>query len=256
MSETTSEPLIRIRNLHKSFGAVEVLKGIDMEVRRGQIVALIGPSGSGKSTLLRTINQLEEVTAGEIWFDGTLVNAPMPHRAREKHLNLLRRNIGMVFQHFNLFPHMTALENITMAPVLLGLHSRAEARENALRLLDKVGLSDRAEYHPARLSGGQKQRVAIARALAMEPKVMLFDEVTSALDPELVGEVNRTMKQLAEENMTMLIVTHELKFAADTASHIVFMAEGRIVEEGPPGQVLKDPVQARTRAFLNQDYAS
>jgi len=249
------EPLIRIRNLHKSFGTLEVLKGIDMEVREGQILALIGPSGSGKSTLLRTINQLEDVTSGEIWFDGTLVNADLPHRARERHLNALRRNIGMVFQHFNLFPHMTALENVTMAPVLLGLHSRAEARENALRLLAKVGLSDRADYYPARLSGGQKQRVAIARALAMEPKVMLFDEVTSALDPELVGEVNRTMKQLAEENMTMLIVTHELKFAADTASHIVFMADGRIVEEGPPDQVLRNPVNARTRTFLQQDAA-
>jgi len=255
VQDTKREPLIRIRDLRKSFGPLEVLKGIDMEVREGQILALIGPSGSGKSTLLRTINQLEDLTSGEIWFDGQLVNAALPHRAREKHLNTLRRNIGMVFQHFNLFPHMTALENVTMAPVLLGLHSKAEARANALRLLAKVGLSDRADYYPSRLSGGQKQRVAIARALAMEPKVMLFDEVTSALDPELVGEVNRTMKQLAEENMTMLIVTHELKFAADTASHIVFMADGRIVEEGPPDQVLRNPLQARTRAFLQQDYA-
>ncbi|KPQ05737.1 MAG: polar amino acid transport system ATP-binding protein [Rhodobacteraceae bacterium HLUCCA12] len=253
MSDPRREPLVRIRNLKKNFGTLEVLKGIDMDVHEGQIMALIGPSGSGKSTLLRTINQLEEVTSGEIWFDGTLVNAPLSHRAREKHLNALRRNIGMVFQHFNLFPHMTALENVTMAPVLLGLQTKDEAREKALRLLDKVGLGDRANYYPARLSGGQKQRVAIARALAMEPKMMLFDEVTSALDPELVGEVNRTMKQLAQENMTMLIVTHELKFAADTASHVVFMADGLIVEEGPPQQVLRDPVQARTRAFLQQD---
>jgi polar amino acid transport system ATP-binding protein len=253
MSDPAREPLIRIRDLRKNFGALEVLKGIDMDVHEGQITALIGPSGSGKSTLLRTINQLEEVTSGEIWFDGKLVNAPLPHRAREKHLNALRRDIGMVFQHFNLFPHMTALENVTMAPVLLGLSSKAEAREKALRLLAKVGLSDRADYYPARLSGGQKQRVAIARALAMEPKVMLFDEVTSALDPELVGEVNRTMKQLAEENMTMLIVTHELSFAGDTASRVVFMADGLIVEEGPPEQVLQDPLQARTRAFLRPD---
>ncbi len=257
MSDRTSnkagEPLVRIRNLHKSFGSLEVLKGIDMEVHEGQIVALIGPSGSGKSTLLRTVNQLEEVTSGEIWFDGKLVNAEMSHRAREQHLNALRQEIGMVFQHFNLFPHMSALDNVTMAPVLLGRRNKAQAREKAMALLEKVGLSDRADYYPARLSGGQKQRVAIARALAMEPKVMLFDEATSALDPELVGEVNRTMKQLAEERMTMIIVTHELKFAADTAEHVVFMADGRIVEEGPPEQVLRNPVQQRTRTFLQQD---
>lgn len=253
MTKFTGKALVRIRNLHKSFGTLEVLKGIDMDVYEGQIVALLGPSGSGKSTLLRTINQLEDVTSGEIWFKDTLVNAPLSHRAREKHLNALRCDIGMVFQHFNLFPHMTALENVTMAPVLLRRKTKAEAKEKAMQLLDKVGLGDRADYYPARLSGGQKQRVAIARALAMEPKVMLFDEVTSALDPELVGEVNRTMRQLAEENMTMIIVTHEISFAADTASHVVFMADGHIVEEGPPEQVLRNPTQPRTRTFLQQD---
>lgn len=250
-----ADPLIRIRNLRKSFGALEVLRGIDMQVSEGEIVALVGPSGSGKSTLLRTINQLEEVTAGEIWFDGTLVNRDLPHRARERHLNRLRREIGMVFQHFNLFPHLTALGNITLAPVMLGLQSRAEAEANALRLLEKVGLRERAGTYPARLSGGQKQRVAIARALAMAPKAMLFDEVTSALDPELVGEVNRTMKQLAEERMTMIIVTHDLKFAADVARHVVFMADGVIVEQGPPDAVFRNPAKERTRSFLQQTFA-
>ena len=248
----SQEPIIRIRNLHKSFGLVEVLKGIDMDVHPGQIVALIGPSGSGKSTLLRTINQLEEVTAGEIWFDGTLVNKDLPHRRRERHLNRLRQDIGMVFQHFNLFPHLTAIENITLAPVLLGRESKAEAVENARRLLDKVGLSDRADYYPSRLSGGQKQRVAIARSLAMNPKVMLFDEVTSALDPELVGEVNKVMKQLAQEHMTMIIVTHELRFAADVADYVVFMADGLVVEEGPPAAIFRDPKEERTKTFLQQ----
>lgn len=246
------DPIIKINNLHKSFGSVEVLKGIDMDVDAGQIVALIGPSGSGKSTLLRTINQLEEVTSGEILFDGQLVNRKLPHRQREKHLNHLRREIGMVFQHFNLFPHLTALENITMAPVLLGLQTKAEAKAAARHLLDKVGLASHADHYPARLSGGQKQRVAIARSLAMNPKVMLFDEVTSALDPELVSEVNKVMRQLAREHMTMIIVTHELRFAADVADHVVFMADGLVVEEGPPEAIFKAPKEARTRTFLQQ----
>jgi polar amino acid transport system ATP-binding protein len=248
----SNEPIIRIKDLHKSFGPVEVLKGIDMDVRPGQIVALIGPSGSGKSTLLRTINQLEDVTSGEIWFDGTLVNKHLPHRQRERHLNTLRQHIGMVFQHFNLFPHLTAIENVTMAPVLLGRQSKANALQSARALLDKVGLSDRADYYPSRLSGGQKQRVAIARALAMNPKAMLFDEVTSALDPELVGEVNKVMKQLAQEHMTMIIVTHELRFAADVADYVVFMAEGVVVEEGTPDAIFRDPQEERTKAFLQQ----
>lgn len=247
-----NEPIIKVRNLHKSFGEVEVLKGIDMSVDKGRIVALIGPSGSGKSTLLRTINQLEEVTSGEIWFDGERVNKKLPHRQRERHLNRLRQDIGMVFQHFNLFPHLTAIENITMAPVLLGRETKAEAIGAAKLLLDKVGLADRADYYPSRLSGGQKQRVAIARSLAMNPKAMLFDEVTSALDPELVGEVNKVMKQLAAEHMTMIIVTHELRFAADVADHVVFMADGLVVEEGPPDDVFRAPKEARTKAFLQQ----
>lgn len=247
-----SEPIVKIRGLKKSFGDLEVLKGIDMDIEKRQIFALIGASGSGKSTLLRTINQLEEVTEGEIWFDGKLVNQQLSHRQREHHLNHLRQNIGMVFQHFNLFPHLTAIENITLAPVLLRRSSKAEGIEQAKILLDKVGLSDRADSYPSRLSGGQKQRVAIARALAMRPKLMLFDEVTSALDPELVGEVNRVMKELAQEHMTMIIVTHDLRFAEDVSDHVVFMADGLVAEQGPPEQVFRQPKEARTKAFLQQ----
>ncbi len=244
--------MIQVADLHKAFGAVEVLKGIDLTVERGQILAIIGPSGSGKSTLLRTINHLESVDRGEIWFDGMLVNQPLRGRRFERHVNRIRQHIGMVFQHFNLFPHMTALENITMAPMLLKKTPRREARELAESLLRKVGLLDRIDYYPAQLSGGQKQRVAIARALAMEPKVMLFDEVTSSLDPELVGEVNKVMKQLAQEHMTMLIVTHELRFAADVADHVLFMADGVVVEEGPPAQLFRAPAQERTKTFLQE----
>lgn len=247
-----SENLVEIRGLKKNFGDLAVLKGIDMNIRKGEIVALIGASGSGKSTLLRTINQLEETTAGEIWFDGQLVNKELPHRAREKHLNRLRRDIGMVFQHFNLFPHLTAIENVTMAPTMLKLQSKADALNNGKSLLEKVGLADRADHYPSQLSGGQKQRVAIARSLAMAPTVMLFDEVTSALDPELVGEVNRVMKQLAQENMTMIIVTHDLRFAQDVSDHIVFLADGLVVEEGPPDQIFSAPKDERTQAFLKQ----
>ncbi|NQU59101.1 MAG: amino acid ABC transporter ATP-binding protein [Rhodospirillales bacterium] len=247
-----SENLVEIRGLKKSFGDLAVLKGIDMNIRKGDIVALIGASGSGKSTLLRTINQLEETTDGEIWFDGQLVNKNLPHRAREKHLNRLRREIGMVFQHFNLFPHLTAIENVTLAPVMLKLQNKADALANGKALLEKVGLSDRADHFPSQLSGGQKQRVAIARSLAMAPKVMLFDEVTSALDPELVGEVNRVMKQLAQEHMTMIIVTHDLRFAQDVSDHVVFLADGLVVEEGPPAKIFSDPQDERTQAFLKQ----
>ena len=192
------------------------------------------------------------MTAGEIFFNNVLVNRKLPHRQRENHLNRLRQDIGMVFQHFNLFPHLTALENITMAPVLLGRMSKAEAKSAAKDLLDKVGLADRADYYPSRLSGGQKQRVAIARSLAMNPKAMLFDEVTSALDPELVGEVNKVMKQLAREHMTMIIVTHELRFAADVADQVVFMADGLVVEKGPPDAIFRSPKEERTRTFLQQ----
>jgi len=247
-----SEPIVKIRGLKKNFGDLQVLKGIDMDIEPGHIVALIGASGSGKSTLLRTINQLEDVTDGQIWFDGDLVNKDLPHRAREKHLNQLRQNIGMVFQHFNLFPHLTALENVTLAPIMLGRMNKHEAVDQGHALLEKVGLGDRAGYFPSQLSGGQKQRVAIARSLAMKPKVMLFDEVTSALDPELVGEVNRVMKQLAQEHMTMIIVTHDLRFAEDVSDHVVFMADGYVVEAGTPGQVFRNPKEERTKAFLHQ----
>jgi polar amino acid transport system ATP-binding protein len=247
-----TDPIVKIIGLKKNFGDVQVLKGIDMEINKGQIVALIGASGSGKSTLLRTINQLEEVTDGEIWFAGEKVNQQLAHRARERHLNRLRQNIGMVFQHFNLFPHLTALENVSLAPIMLRRKNKADAAIQARELLAKVGLEERAEYYPSRLSGGQKQRVAIARALAMAPQVMLFDEVTSALDPELVGEVNRVMKELAQEHMTMIIVTHDLRFAEDVSDHVVFMADGLVAEEGPPSQIFRNPREARTRAFLQQ----
>ena len=247
-----SENLIEIRGLKKNFGDLAVLKGIDMNIRKGQIVALIGASGSGKSTLLRTINQLEEETAGEIWFDGQLVNQDLPHRAREKHLNQLRREIGMVFQHFNLFPHLTAIENVTLAPTMLKLQNKSDALTSGKALLDKVGLADRIDHYPSQLSGGQKQRVAIARSLAMSPQVMLFDEVTSALDPELVGEVNRVMKQLAQEHMTMIIVTHDLRFAEDVSDHVVFLADGLVVEEGPPAEIFSEPKHELTKSFLQQ----
>ena len=245
-----SDPIVKITGLKKNFDDVEVLKGIDMEISKGQIVALIGASGSGKSTLLRTINQLEEVTDGEIWFDGEKVNRQLPHRARERHLNQLRQNIGMVFQHFNLFPHLTALENVTLAPTMLGKKSRSEAIELGRELLAKVGLAERADYYPSKLSGGQKQRVAIARALAMSPQVMLFDEVTSALDPELVGEVNRVMKALAQEHMTMIIVTHDLRFAEDVSDHVVFMADGLVAEAGPPSQIFRAPRGRANQSLL------
>ncbi|UCD78187.1 MAG: amino acid ABC transporter ATP-binding protein, partial [Desulfobacterales bacterium] len=207
-------------------------------------------SGSGKSTLLRSINHLETVNDGEIWIEDVQVNLPLKGRKFEKHINRIRQDMGMVFQHFNLFPHMTVMENITMAPILLKKTPRKTAEASASQLLAKVDLTDKVNFYPAQLSGGQKQRVAIARALAMEPKVMLFDEVTSALDPELIGEVNKVMKKLAEEHMTMLIVTHEMRFAAEVADHVIFMADGVIVEEGPPGQLFYHPTHERTQRFL------
>ena len=242
--------MVKVINVHKRFGDNEVLKGINLEVLRGKILVIIGPSGSGKSTLLRSINHLETVNAGEIWIENVQVNLPLKGRKFEKHINRIRQDMGMVFQHFNLFPHMTVMENITMAPMLLKKTPRKTAEASARRLLAKVDLAEKVNFYPAQLSGGQKQRVAIARALAMEPKVMLFDEVTSALDPELIGEVNKVMKKLAEEHMTMLIVTHEMRFAAEVADHVIFMADGVIVEEGSPRRLLYNPTQERTQRFL------
>jgi len=242
--------MVRVVNVFKRFGDNEVLKGINLEVLRGKILVIIGPSGSGKSTLLRAINHLETVDDGEIWIENVQVNLALAGRKFEKHINKIRQNMGMVFQHFNLFPHMTVVENITMAPMLLNKIPRKAAEEAARQLLEKVDLIDKVNFYPAQLSGGQKQRVAIARALAMEPKVMLFDEVTSALDPELIGEVNKVMKKLAEEHMTMLIVTHEMRFAAEVADEVIFMADGVIVEQGPPEKLFHDPAKERTQRFL------
>jgi polar amino acid transport system ATP-binding protein len=242
--------MIRLVNVHKRFGENEVLRGVDLQVNRGKILVIIGPSGSGKSTLLRSINHLETVEEGEIWFDGVQVNLPLAGRKFEKHINHIRLQMGMVFQLFNLFPHLTVLENIVMAPMLLKQMPKKTADELARSLLQKVDLLDKVNSYPAQLSGGQKQRVAIARALAMEPKVMLFDEVTSALDPELIGEVNKVMKRLAEEHMTMLIVTHEMRFAAEVADNVIFMADGVIIEEGNPDRIFASPTHHRTRRFL------
>jgi polar amino acid transport system ATP-binding protein len=244
--------MIELRQIRKSYGDHEVLRGIDLSVARGKIVSIIGPSGSGKSTLLRSINMLEEISSGEIWLDGHQVNRPLKGRAFENHINHIRQDMGMVFQQFNLFPHLTVLQNIMIGPIRLKGLTKAEALDRANTLLAKVGLADKGTAYPARLSGGQKQRVAIARALAMQPKVMLFDEATSALDPELVEEVNQVMKQLAAEHMTMLIVTHEMSFASEVCDHVMFMDGGVIVEQGPPGEVLSSPAEERTRAFLRK----
>ncbi|WP_158870986.1 amino acid ABC transporter ATP-binding protein [Antarcticirhabdus aurantiaca] len=249
---STQRPMVELRNIRKSYGTLEVLKGIDLSVERGRIVSIIGPSGSGKSTLLRSVNMLEEVSAGEIWLDGTQVNQPLSGRAFERHINGIRQAMGMVFQQFNLFPHLTVHQNIMIGPMRLKGLSKDAARQRADELLAKVGLTGKGGSYPNRLSGGQKQRVAIARALAMQPKVMLFDEATSALDPELVDEVNLVMKQLAGEHMTMLIVTHEMRFAAEVSDHVLFMDGGVVVEQGTPDRVLANPTEDRTRAFLRK----
>ncbi|WP_274603614.1 amino acid ABC transporter ATP-binding protein [Rhizobium sp. CFBP 8762] len=248
----TQTPMIDVRQIRKAYGVHEVLKGIDLSVNKGKIVSIIGPSGSGKSTLLRSINMLEDVSSGEIWLDGKQVNRPLKGRQFENHINHIRQEMGMVFQQFNLFPHLTVLQNIMIGPIRLRKLNRAEALDRAQTLLSKVGLSDKGNAYPARLSGGQKQRVAIARALAMQPKVMLFDEATSALDPELVEEVNQVMKQLAAEHMTMLIVTHEMRFAAEVSDQVIFMDGGVVIEQGAPKDVLSNPVEERTRAFLRK----
>lgn len=235
---------VKVTDLHKSFGDLEVLKGINMEVEEGEVVCLIGPSGSGKSTLLRCLNQLEKATSGSIEVDGVLIT--------DKHTNInkFRENVGMVFQQFNLFTNMSVKKNIMMAPVELKKMTRAEAEQKAYELLDRVGLRDKADAFPRQLSGGQQQRVAIARALAMHPDIMLFDEPTSALDPEMVGEVLSVMKELAEGGMTMIVVTHEMGFARDVADRVVFMADGVIMEEGTPEGIFSDPQNERTKDFL------
>lgn len=254
MSDPT--PIIDIRHAQKSYGTLEVLKDISLQVARGEIVAIIGPSGSGKSTLLRAINDLDPLTGGEVWLEDTQINKTLPHCQYEKHINDVRQNIGMVFQHFNLFPHLSVRENVTLAPKMLKGLSDDAANILAEEQLDKVGLLDRIDYYPSRLSGGQKQRVAIARALAMAPKVMLFDEATSALDPELVEEVNLVMKKLAEEHMTMIIVTHEMGFAETVCDRVIFMDNGVIVEQGPPSKIFRNPDNERTQNFLRKHLAN
>lgn len=246
--------MVWINDLNKSFGHVHVLKDVSLTVKKGEAVAVIGPSGSGKSTLLRCINHLELPDSGNVWVDGKPIGVRWTGErwvhVRERELLRERAEIGMVFQAFNLFPHMTALENVIEAPMCVRKMSRLDAMELGKQLLTRVGLTDKMSSYPGQLSGGQQQRVAIARSLAMQPKVMLFDEVTSALDPELVGEVLGVMRQLAEDGMTMLVVTHEMSFARDVARRIIFIDDGRIVEEGPPSQVLANPHHERTRTFL------
>ncbi len=249
-----SEPLLKAVGVRKNYGHTEVLKGIDLEVRKGQVVCLLGPSGAGKSTFLRCLNHLETIDGGQVWVDGEPIGFTLRggklYELREKDVARQRRDIGMVFQRFNLFGHRTALENVVEGPVrVLGVDP-AKARKEALDLLDRVGLADRAGAYPGQLSGGQQQRVAIARSLAMKPKLMLFDEPTSALDPELVGEVLAVMGTLAREGMTMVVVTHEMAFAAEAADEVVFLADGTVVEAGPPERVLKSPEHERTRQFL------
>jgi polar amino acid transport system ATP-binding protein len=250
------EPMVRAEGVHKRFGRLEVLKGITLEVMPGEVMCLLGPSGSGKSTFLRCINHLEKINSGRLSVDGELVGYRQQgdrlHELREAEVARKRAQIGMVFQHFNLFPHMTALENVTCGPVYVQGTSRVGARARAVELLERVGLADKAETYPAQLSGGQQQRVAIARALSMDPKLMLFDEPTSALDPELVGDVLAAMQELAKTGMTMIVVTHEMGFAREVAGKVVFMDDGAVVESGEPGEVLANPRHERTRAFLSK----
>lgn len=238
--------IIHVADLHKKFGDNEVLKGINCDVEPQEVVCVIGPSGSGKSTFLRCLNMLEDITSGEVVIDGQSLTA------KDTDINAVRTEIGMVFQQFNLFPHKSVIENIMLAPQKVRKLSTAEARERGLKLLEKVGLGDKADAYPAQLSGGQQQRVAIARALAMEPKMMLFDEPTSALDPELVGDVLAVMKQLALEGMTMVVVTHEMGFAREMGDRVIFMDDGYVVEEGKPEQIFDSPQHERTKSFLDK----
>ncbi|MEU9118077.1 amino acid ABC transporter ATP-binding protein [Streptomyces sp. NPDC048483] len=257
MSTTTAtRAMVEVRSVHKSFGPLEVLKGVDLQVRTGEVTVVLGPSGSGKSTLLRTINHLEKVDSGTVSVDGALVgyrrSGARLYELREREILKQRTHIGFVFQNFHLFPHLTVLENITEAPVSALGRPKKDAVATAEKLLARVGLADKAHAYPRRLSGGQQQRVAIARALALEPKLLLFDEPTSALDPELVGEVLDVIKDLAHQGTTMIVVTHEIGFAREVADTVVFMDDGRIVEQGPPGQVLDTPRHERTKSFLSK----
>ena len=251
-----TDVMVKAEGVHKRFGTNEVLKGIDLEVARGQVMCILGPSGSGKSTFLRCINHLEKINSGRLSVDGELVGyreaGGKLHELRDREVSSKRAQIGMVFQHFNLFPHMTAMENVTLAPIRVLDVSKAEARQRAQTLMKRVGLGDKLDAYPVALSGGQQQRVAIARALAMQPKLMLFDEPTSALDPELVGEVLDVMRQLANDGMTMIVVTHEMGFAREVGDTAVFMDDGVVVEAGPPGEVLVNPQQERTKLFLSK----
>ena len=246
--EINTDTIISVQNLVKTYngGKVVALDHCSMDVKKGQVIAIIGPSGSGKSTMLRSLNLLEEPTSGQIYFNGTELTS------KKIDINLHRQKMGMVFQHFNLFPHKTVLENIMLAPVTLKIQSEEEAREHAMKLLSRVDLLDKAEEYPNMLSGGQKQRIAIVRALAMEPEVMLFDEPTSALDPEMVGEVLDVMKELAHEGMTMIVVTHEMGFAREVADKIVFMADGQILEKGTPEEIFDHPQNERTKCFIEK----
>lgn len=238
--------MIKVSNLKKSFGKLDVLNDISVDIEKGEKIVIIGPSGSGKSTFLRCLNLLETPTSGEIWFDGQCITD------KKTDINMVRRHMGMVFQHFNLFNNKTVMGNITLAPVQLKLMSKEEANENALKLLDRIGLRDKADAYPSQLSGGQKQRIAIVRSLAMNPKVMLFDEPTSALDPEMVGEVLDFMKELARDGMTMVVVTHEMGFAREVASRVMFMDEGKILEDGTPQKVFDAPECERLKSFLDK----
>ena len=243
---TTNETLIKVDSLEKSFGDLQVLKGMNIEIKKGEVVVIIGPSGCGKSTFLRTLNLLEEPTGGHIYFECSDITD------KKSNINLHRQKIGMVFQQFNLFPHMTILKNMTLAPMKLLKLSKENAENRAMELLERVGLADRADAYPAQLSGGQKQRVAIVRALCMQPDVMLFDEPTSALDPEMVGEVLEVMKSLANEGMTMAVVTHEMGFAREVADRVIFIDEGIITEEGTPEEIFKNPKSERLKDFLGK----
>lgn len=243
-TDTSTQPIVRIENLHKSYGDLEVLKGVDLRVNRGEVVVILGPSGSGKSTLLRCVNLLEVPTSGKVFFEDTEITSP------DTNINEIRKHVGMVFQSFNLFPHLTAKRNVMLAQEKVLKRSKEEAERVAMEQLANVGLAERADHYPSQLSGGQQQRVAIARALAMDPHVMLFDEATSALDPELVRGVLDVMKSLAREGMTMIVVTHEMGFARDVADRVVFMDGGVIVEEGIPSEVFDNPQHERTKNFL------